>query len=99
MERCYFVSLSVLREVLDPLASLQSCYRVVPGSDTVTVIRYGPKGVMHQLAFPVVYRIPEVVDDAGTMILMVAPERGRESESFWKPIEKQLVRDAAYASA
>lgn len=99
MERCYLVSISVLREILDPLATMQACYRIVPGCDTVTVIRYGPKGVMHQVAFPVVYRIPEVPEDEGTLMLMVATERSRESEGFWKPIEKQLVGDSAYPSA
>jgi hypothetical protein len=99
MESCYLVSISVLEEILDPLATLEACYRVVPGKDTVTVIRFGPAGVLQQVAFPVVYRIPGVPENEGTLILMVATEQSRKLESFWKPVETQLVRTSVYPSA
>jgi len=99
MEHSYLASVSLLREILDPLASLESCYRLVPGCDTVSVIRYGPAGVFHQTVFPVVHRIPGVPEDEGTLILMVATERSREFEGFWEPVEKHLGRISVYPSA
>ena len=99
MEQCYLVSISILEKVLDPLATMEACYRVVPGEDNVTVVRYGPAGLMQQVAFPVVYRIPGVPEDEGTLILMAPTKRSRELESFWKPVEKQLGGAPSYASA
>ncbi len=92
MELCYLVSVSTLKDILRPLATEDSRYQLVAGQDTVTVVLYGPSGVIHQVAFPVVYSIPEVDSDEGTLILMVATERSREWESFWVPVEKHLIQ-------
>ncbi len=92
MELCYLVSISTLKDILRPLATEDARYQVVAGQDAVTVVLYGPSGVMNQVAFPVVYGIPEVPPDEGTLILMVATERSREWESFWIPVEKHLVQ-------
>jgi hypothetical protein len=99
MELCYLVSTSVLNEILDPLATSESRYRLIPGEDTVTVVRYGPCGVMSQTVFPVVYRIPDVPEDEGTLILMVATERSREQSGFWMPLEKHLPATGTYPAA
>ena len=99
MENCYLVSISVLEEVLEPLATPAARYRLIASEDTVTVVHYGPGGVIHQVAFPVVYRIPDVPEDEGTLILLVATERSREWNSFWMPVEKQLVQSSAYPVA
>src|ERR1051326_9353016 len=91
MELCYMVSVSVLEQILDSQAQSDSCYDLLPNEDTVTVVHYGPQGLIRQFAFPVVYRIPEVPEDEGTMMLMVATERSREFESFWLPLESKLA--------
>jgi hypothetical protein len=51
------------------------------------------------MAFPVVYRIPDVPEDEGTLILMVAPERGQERSGFWTPVQKHLPSTSTYPSA
>jgi hypothetical protein len=91
MEPCYLVSISVLKDILRPLASEEARYQVVAGEDTVTVVKFGPSGVISQMAFPVVYSIPEVPRDEGTLILMVATERSRGWESFWVPVQEKLT--------
>jgi len=91
MEPCYLVSISVLKDILRPLASEEARYQVVTGEDTVTVVKFGPSGVISQVAFPVVYSIPEVPRDEGTLILMVATERSRGWESFWVPVQEKLT--------
>lgn len=92
MERCYLVSTSTLKEILRPLATEDARYQVVAGQDSVTVVLFGPSGLIHQVAFPVVYSIPEVPADEGTLILLVATERSREWESFWLPVQEKLVQ-------
>jgi hypothetical protein len=90
MENCYLVSVSILEQVLQSQAESDTHYSLLAGDDTVTVVHYGPMGLIDQFAFPVVYRIPEVPTDEGTMMLMVATERSRECASFWVPLEKML---------
>jgi hypothetical protein len=90
-ELCYLVSTSTLKAILSPLATAEARYQVVRGQDAVTVVLYGPLGLIHQVAFPVVYSIPEVPEEEGTLILMVATERSREWESFWLPVQEKLV--------
>jgi hypothetical protein len=85
------VSISVLEQILESQARADTCYALLPNEDTVTVVHYGPEGLIRQFAFPVVYRIAEVPEDEGTMMLMVATERSREFESFWVPIESKLA--------
>lgn len=99
MELCYMVSISVLNEILGPLATKEARYRVIPGQDFVTVVYYGPCGLINQIAFPVVYRIPEVPEDEGTLILMVASERSREWTGFWTPVQKHLPSTSTYPAA
>ncbi len=100
MELCYLVSISVLNSILGPLASAKGRYRLVPGQDTVTVVHYGPSGVISQTVFPIVYRIPDVPEDEGTLILMVGSERSREQQcEFWMPVEKQLPGTNTYPIA
>ena len=99
MEHCYLVSTSILREILDPLATFEACYRLVHGKDIVTVIRYGPKKMVQQVAFPVVYRIEDVPEDEGTLILMVGTKQSPEWQNFWTPVAKQLGRTAMYPTA
>ena len=90
MQPCYLVSTSVLSDILRSLATAEAQYRMVPGQDTVTVVHYGVVGVISQTVFPVVYRIPDVPRNEGTLILMVATERSREQSGFWMPLEKHL---------
>ncbi|HMC29608.1 MAG TPA: hypothetical protein VKL99_02155 [Candidatus Angelobacter sp.] len=90
MEHCYLVSISVLEQILQSQAESNTYYSLLGSEETVTVVHYGPTGLIDQFAFPVVYRIPEVPEDEGTMMLMVATERSRESESFWVPLSKLL---------
>ena len=90
-ELCYLVSTSTLKEILGPLATPEARYQVIAGQDTVTVVLYGPAGLIHQVTFPVVYSIPEVPEEEGALILMVATERSREWESFWLPVQERLV--------
>lgn len=99
MELCYLVSTSVLNQILGPLATADARYRLVPGQDTVAVVHYGPCGVISQTVFPVVYRIPDVPEDEGTLILMVATERSREQSGFWMPLEKHLPGTSIYPTA
>jgi hypothetical protein len=94
MELCYVVSVSTLREILEPLATAEARYRIVVGEEFVTLIHYGPMGVLKQSAFPVAYRIPEIPEDEGTLMLMVATERGRETNPFWMPVEKRLLHSS-----
>jgi hypothetical protein len=90
MENCYLVSASILQQVLELQAQSDTYYSLLTSDDTVTVVHYGPMGLIDQFAFPVVHRIPDVPEDEGTMMLMVATERSRECESFWVPVEKML---------
>jgi hypothetical protein len=90
MELCYLVSTSTLNAILGPLATKETRYRLVSGQDMVTVVQYGPCGVINQIAFPIVFRIPDVPEEEGTLILMVATERSREWSHFWMPVEKHL---------
>lgn len=99
MELCYMVSISVLNEILGPLATKEARYRLVPGRDFVTVVHYGPSGLLNQMAFPVVYRIPDVPEDEGTLILMVAPQRSQEWSGFWTPVQKHLPSTSTYPAA
>lgn len=101
MELCYMVSISVLNEILGPLATKEARYRLVPGLDFVTVVHYGPSGLINQMAFPVVYRIPDVPEDEGTLILMVAPQpqRSQEWKGFWTPVQKHLPSTSTYPIA
>ncbi len=90
MEHCYLVSISVLEQVLQSQAESNTFYSLFAGEDTVTVVHHGPTGLIDQFAFPVVYRIDDVPEEEGTMMLMVATERSRECASFWVPLEKML---------
>ncbi|HZS25773.1 MAG TPA: hypothetical protein VFB76_00975 [Candidatus Angelobacter sp.] len=91
MELCYLVSISILQQVLQSQAESDTYYSLVAHDDTVTVIHYGPTGLIDQFAFPVVYRIDDVPEDEGTMMLLVATQRSREYESFWVPLESKLL--------
>lgn len=86
----YLVSISTLQDILKAQANQDSRYRVIAGQDMVTVIHYGTAGLLHQVAFPVAYRIDGVPEDEGTLILMVATERSRVWEGFWTPVETHL---------
>lgn len=90
MELCYVVSTSILNNILRRLATADARYRLVLGQDTVTLVHYGPSGVLSQTVFPIVYRIPDVPENEGTMVLMVATEKSREQSDFWMPLEKHL---------
>ena len=87
MELCYMVSVSVLEEILQSAAKPDTIYTLLVNDDTVTVVHYGPSGLINQFAFPIVYRISEVSEAEGTMMLLVATERSREGQSFWLPLE------------
>lgn len=91
MELCYLVSISILEEILQSQAENDTLYSLVAHGETVTVIHYGASGLIDQFSFPIIYRIPEVPEDEGTMMLMVATERSREFESFWVPLETKLL--------
>jgi hypothetical protein len=91
MELCYMVSISVLEQILQSQAPSDTAYSLLANQDTVTVVHFAPTGVINQFAFPVVYRIPEVPEDEGTMMLLVATERSREFKSFWLPLESKLT--------
>jgi hypothetical protein len=90
MELCYMVSMSTLHEVLQAEAKPNTAYRLLASEDTVTVVHYGPEGLINQFAFPIVYRVEDVPEDEGTLMLMVATERSREWQSFWVPLETKL---------
>ena len=90
MELCYMVSMSTLHEILQSEAKPNTAYRLLASGDTVTVIHYGPEGLINQFAFPIVYRVEDVPEDEGTLMLMVATERSREWQSFWVPLETKL---------
>lgn len=94
MEPCYLVSISVLKDILRPLATEEARFQLVAARDAVTVVKFGPSGVINQVAFPVVYSIPDCPADEGTLILMVATERSREWESFWVPVQEKLLEAA-----
>src|SRR5437660_5738223 len=85
------VSNSLMKQILDSQASSGTYYTLLQNEETVTVVHHGLEGLIRQFAFPVVYRIPEIPEDEGTMMLMVATERSREFESFWLPIESKLA--------
>ena len=91
MELCYMVSISTLQHVLQSQAEAGTRYSMLLHDETVTVIHFGPAGLIDQIAFPVVYQIPDVPVEEGTMMLLVATERSRESESFWVPLENKLL--------
>ena len=99
MEQSYLVSVSALKEILQPLATEDARYRLINGRDIVTVIHFGPSGLLRQVAFPVAFRIPDVDEDEGTLILMVATERSREWDGFWSPVESRLVSSSTNATA
>jgi hypothetical protein len=90
MELCYMVSMSTLHEILQSEAKSDTAYRLVASGDTVTVVHYGPEGLINQFAFPIIYRVEDVPEDEGTLMLMVATERSREWQSFWVPLETKL---------
>lgn len=90
MELCYMVSMSTLHEVLQSEAKPNTAYRLLASEDTVTVVHYGPEGLINQFAFPIVYRVEDVPEDEGTLMLMVATKRSREWQSFWVPLETKL---------
>ena len=91
MELCYMVSISTLQQVLQSQAEPGTRYSLLLHDETVTVIHFSTAGLIDQIAFPVVYQIPDVPVDEGTMMLLVATERSRESESFWVPLESKLL--------
>lgn len=91
MELCYMVSISMLHQILQSQAVSDTYYSLVLHGETVTVIHYGPSGLLDQFAFPVIYSIPDVPEDEGTMMLLVATARSRECESFWVPLENKLL--------
>lgn len=95
----YLVSISTLKDILKTQANQESRYRIIAGQDMVTVIHFGPAGLLHQVAFPVAYRMDEVPEDEGTLILMVATERSRTWESFWTPVETTLTQACTNAPA
>ena len=102
MQQCYLANIRRLQEILDPLATMEACYRLVQSTDTVTVIRYGPDRGACQLSFPVVHRIPYVPEDEGTLVLLVANGKNRKNpawQGFWAPVEKQLGHAGMYPSA
>src|ERR1041385_3686594 len=90
MELCYMVSMSTLQEVLQSSAKPDTAYRLLAGEDTVTVVHYGPGGLINQFAFPIVYRIEDIPEAEGTLMLLVATKRSREEQSFWLPLETKL---------
>src|SRR5215467_3255565 len=75
MELCYMVSISTLHHVLQSQAEDGTSYSLLLHDDTVTVVHHGPSGLIDQLAFPVIYTIPDVSVEEGTMMLLVATER------------------------
>ena len=99
MQVSYLTSVSSLKHILSAAADENARFRVINGDDIVTVIQYGPSGVLHQASFPVAYRIPEVSDEEGTLLLMIATERGRTWNSFWVPVEAHVSKCSAQAPA
>src|SRR6476620_228531 len=91
MELCYMVSISVLQEILQSEAKPDTLYTLMASGETVTVVHFGPAGLINQFAFPIVHRIPDVPEDEGTLMLLVATERSREWQSFWLPLENKLL--------
>lgn len=90
MELCYMVSMSTLHEILQSEAKPDTAYKLFAGDDIVTVVHYGLAGLINQFAFPIIYRIEDVPEDEGTLMLLVATERSREEQSFWHPLETKL---------
>jgi hypothetical protein len=91
MELCYMVSISVLEEILQSEAKADTIYTLMATGETVTVVHFGPSGLINQFAFPIVHRIPDVPEEEGTLMLLVATERSREWQSFWLPLENKLL--------
>ncbi len=91
MELCYMASVSTLKEILQSAAKANTQYTLLTTGETVTVCHYSPEGLISQLAFPVVYRVEDVPEDEGTMMLLVATNRSREEQSFWHPLETRLL--------
>src|SRR5258708_32036076 len=91
MELCYMVSMSVLQEILQAEAKPDTLYTLMASGETVTVVHFGPGGLINQFAFPIVHRIPDVPEDEGILMLLVATERSREWQSFWLPLENKLL--------
>ena len=52
MELCYMVSISVLEEILQSEAKPDTIYTLLANEDTVTVVHFGPSGLINQFAFP-----------------------------------------------
>jgi len=98
MELCYMVSISTLEELLRSEAKPHTQYTLLANEDTVTMLYYGPAGLIDQRSFPVVYRIPDVPVKEGTMMLLVATERNREWQSFWQPLESKLLHCCALST-
>jgi hypothetical protein len=90
MELCYMVSISTLHEILQSEAKPDTAYKLIATGETVTVVHYGPGGLINQFAFPIIFRIQDVPQAEGTLMLLVATERSREWQSFWAPLETKL---------
>lgn len=90
MELCYMASMSTLQEILQSEAKPDTAYKLLASGDTVTVVHYGPGGLIDQFAFPIIYRVEDVPEAEGTLMLLVATERSREWQSFWVPLETKL---------
>lgn len=99
MQHCYLASVSTLKEILASQSNDRSRFRVIIGQEMVTVVHYSPAGLLHQAAFPVAFQIPEVPEEEGTLILLVATERSREWDNFWVPVEKHLSQATTNAPA
>lgn|SRR5690348_9406847 len=99
MQVSYLTSVSTLKDILAAQSNEHSRFRIIIGQEMVTVVHFGPAGILHQAAFPVAYQIPEVPEDEGTLILMVATERSREWNNFWVPVEKHLSQACTNAPA
>jgi hypothetical protein len=82
--------MSTLHEILQSEAEPNTAYKLVATGETVTVVHYGPVGLIDQFAFPIVYRVDGVPEAEGTLMLLVATERSREWQSFWVPLETKL---------
>ena len=99
MQASYLVSVSSLKQILRSAATSGERFAVVTGRETVTIVQYTAFGVLHQVSFPVAYRIDDVPDDEGTMTLMIATERGRAWNSFWVPVEAHVTHCSTNALA
>jgi hypothetical protein len=90
MELCYLVSISELQEILQSEAKPNTLYTLVARGEKVTVVHFG-QGLINQFAFPIVHRVPDVAEDEGTLMLLVATERSHEWQSFWLPLKNKLL--------